>query len=83
MKNLKRKGIEINLHQTNFGLICDKFNLKDDEDYFYFHSLTKRYGCSQKLIDFVTNLLIKEPNIIENIKQENKKIGVNPRGKGF
>lgn len=83
MKNLKRKGIEINLHQTNFGLICDKFNLKDNEDYFYFHSLTKRYGCSQKLIDFVTNLLIKESNIIENIKQENKKIGVNPRGKGF
>lgn len=73
MKNLKRKNIEIDLHQTNFGLICNKFNLKNNEDYFYFHSLTKRYGCSQKLIDFVTNLIIKNPNAIEDLKQENKK----------
>lgn len=73
MKNLKRKNIEINLHQTNFGLICNKFNLKNNEDYFYFHSLTKRYACSQKLIDFVTNLITKTPNIIEILKQENKK----------
>lgn len=73
MKNLKRKGIEINLHQNNFALICNKFDLKNNEDYFYFHSLTKRYGCSQKLIDFVTNLIIKEPHILETLKQENKK----------
>lgn len=72
-QNLKRKDIIINLHQTNFGLICDKFDLKNNEDYFYYHSLTKRYGCSQKLIDFVTNLIIKEPNIIEVLKEENKK----------
>lgn len=73
MKNLKRKNMEINLHQTNFGLICNKFNLKNNEDYFYFHSLTKRYACSQKLIDFVTNLIVNDPNIIEKLKQENKK----------
>lgn len=72
MKNLKRKGIEINLHQNNFALICNKFDLKSNEDYFYFHSLTKRYGCSQKLIDLVTNLIIKEPHILETLKQENK-----------
>lgn len=72
-QNLKRKDIIINLHQTNFGLICDRFDLKNNEDYFYYHSLTKRYGCSQKLIDFVTNLIIKEPNIIEVLKEENKK----------
>lgn len=72
LQNLKRKGIEINLHQTNFGLICNKFNLKNNEDYFYYHSLTKRYGCSQKLIDFISQLIIKEPDIIEKLKQENK-----------
>ena len=31
MNNLKRKDIEINLHQRNFNLICDKYNLKDKE----------------------------------------------------
>lgn len=73
MKNLKRKNIEINLHQTNFNLICSKYNLKINEDYFYYHNLTNRYMCSQKLVDFVTNLLLSNPNLIEEIKLENKK----------
>lgn len=72
MNNLKRKKIEINLHQTNFGLICKKYNLKNNEDYFYYHSLSKRYVCSQKLVDFVTKLLLENPNAIEEIKLENK-----------
>ena len=73
MNNLKRKNIEINLHQTNFNLICNKYNLKDNEDYFFYHNLSKRYMCSQKLIDFVTNLLFENPQLIENIKFEIKK----------
>lgn len=73
MNNLKRKDIEINLHQRNFNLICDKYNLKDNEDYFYYHSLSKRYMCSQKLIDFVTSLLLENPQLIEHIKLEIKK----------
>ena len=73
MNNLKRKKIEINLHQTNFNLICNKYNLKDNEDYFYYHNLSKRYMCSHKLIDFVTNLLFENPQLIENIKLEIKK----------
>lgn len=72
MKNLKRRNIEINLHQTNFKLICDKFDLKNNEDYFYYHTISNRYVCSQKLIDFVTNLLLENPNLIEKIKFENK-----------
>lgn len=68
MSNLKRKGLEINLHQNNFGLICNKFKLKNNEDYFYYHNLSKRYMCSQKLVDFVTNLLLENPNQIEEIK---------------
>lgn len=70
MKNLRRKNIEVNLHQTNFNLICDKYNLKNTEDYFYYHNISKRYMCSQKLIDFVTDLLLKEPNLIEKLKLE-------------
>jgi hypothetical protein len=73
MKNLGRKNISINLHQTNFNLICTKFNLKNNEDYFYYHTLSKRYVCSQKLIDFVTSLTTENPNLIEDIKSENKK----------
>lgn len=73
MNNLKRKNIEINLHQTNLNLICTKYNLKDNEDYFYYHNLSKRYMCSQKLIDFVTSLLLDDPQLIEKIKLEIKK----------
>lgn len=73
MNNLKRKGIEINLHQINFGLICNKYNLKNNEDYFYFHNLSNRYMCSQKLVDFVTNLLLENDNLIEDIKTQIKK----------
>ena len=73
MTNLNRKNIKLNLHQTNFNLICLKYDLKNNQDYFYYHTISKRYMCSQKLIDFVTNLLIKNPNLIENIKLENKK----------
>ncbi len=72
MNNLKRKNIIINLHQTNFGLICNKFNLKTNEDYFYFHNISRRYICSQKLVDFVTNLLIDNNNLIEELKLERK-----------
>ena len=73
MKNLARKDIELNLHQTNFSLICKKFDLKNNEDYFYHHALSNRYVCSQKLIDFVTNLISENPNIIDDIKSENEK----------
>mgnify|MGYP004509932033 FL=1 len=73
MNNLKRRNIDINLHQSNFNLICNKYNLKNNEDYFYYHNLSKRYTCSQKLIDFVTNLLLENPKLIEHIKLEIKK----------
>lgn len=73
MNNLKRKKIEINLHQHNFNLICDKYNLKNNEDYFYYHNLSRRYMCSQKLVDFVTRLLLENPQLIEHIKLEIKK----------
>ena len=72
MNNLKRKNIDINLHQSNFNLICDKYNLKNNEDYFYYHTLSNRYVCSQKLVDFTTKLLSDNCNIIEEIKLENK-----------
>lgn len=81
MKNLNRKNLDINLHQINFNLICMKFGLKDNEDYFYYHTLTKRYVCSQKLIDFVTNIILKNPNLLDEIKSENKKLELTPGAK--
>lgn len=71
--NLNRKGIDVELHQTNFNLICTKFDLKKNEDYFYWHELMRRYSCSQKLVNFITELLTKQPTIIDEIKLENKK----------
>ena len=34
--------------------------------------LTNSWGCTQQLVDFITDLFIKEPSILENIKQELK-----------
>lgn len=71
--NLKRKGIEIRFTQYDLKLICDKFDLKSSEKYFYKHVLTNSWGCTQQLVDFITDLFIKEPYILDNIKQELKK----------
>ena len=71
--NLKRNGINFKLTQYDFQLICDKFNLKNDETYFYKHILTNRWGCTQQLISFLTNLIMKNPNIIKELREELKK----------
>ena len=71
--NLRRKGINKKISQYDLKLICDKFNLKYDEKYFYQHILTKSWGCSQQLVDFLTDLLLKNENIIDELKRELKK----------
>lgn len=73
MNNLKRKGVVINLHQTNFSLITNKYDLKNNEDYFYYHNISGRYMCSQKLVDFVTDLLLKDNELIDKLKAEKQK----------
>ncbi len=70
VENLKRKGINIKLTQYDFQLICDKYGLKQNEKYFYKHELTNSGGCSQQLIDFTTNLIINNPEIISQIRAE-------------
>lgn len=70
--NLKRKGIDFKLNQYELKLICDKFDLKNNEKYFYKHVLTNSWGCTQQLVDFITDLFIKEPSILDDIKQELK-----------
>lgn len=82
--NLKRKGTNIKLSQYDFNLICNKYNLKSDETYFYKHELTNSWGCSQKLIDFVTQLFLTNSNVISEIRNElksNKKLA--PGAKDF
>lgn len=72
VENLKRKGINIKLTQYDFQLICDKFDLKQNEKFFYKHELTNSWGCYQQLIDFTTNLIINNPEIISQIRSELK-----------
>ena len=72
VENLKRKGINIKLTQYDFQLICDKFDLKQNEKFFYKHELTNSWGCSQQLIDFTTNLIINNPEIISQIRSQLK-----------
>ena len=69
-ENLKRKGINIKINQYDLGLLCDKFDLKGNEKYYYKHALTNSWGCSQQLVDFLTELFIKNPNIINELKEE-------------
>ncbi len=68
--NLKRKGIELKLTQYDMKLICDKFDLKRNEKYFYKHELTGSWGCSQQLVDFITDLILKNPDIVNELKSE-------------
>ena len=68
--NLKRKGIELKLTQYQLQLICDKFDLKSNEKYFYKHVLTNSWGCTQQLVDFITDLILKNPDIINELKSE-------------
>ena len=70
--NLKRKGIDFKLNQYKLKLICDKFDLKSNERYFYKHILTNRWGCTQQLVDFLTDLIIKDKNVVEELKEEQK-----------
>ena len=70
--NLKRKGILIKITQYDLQLICEKFDLKSNEKYFYQHALTKSWGCSQQLVDFITELVLKNSQIIEELKQEKR-----------
>ena len=71
VENLKRKGITIKFNQYELGLLCDRFDLKNNEKYYYKHALTNSWGCSQQLVDFLTELFIQNPNIIEETKSEN------------
>lgn len=68
--NLKRKAINIKITQYDLNLLCDKFDLKGNKKYYYKHTLTNSWGCSQQLVDFLTKLLIKNPYIINELKEE-------------
>ena len=46
--------------------------MKKEEKYFYYHELTKSWGCTQQLVDFITELYLKNENIIEELKEELK-----------
>lgn len=74
--NLKRKGVDMKISQYDLKLICDKFDLKSNEKYFYKHILTNSWSCTQQLVDFVTELILKNNNIIDELKDEVRKIKV-------
>lgn len=72
-KNLEKKGLQYKLTQSELGLICHKYSLKCDENYYYYHEISRRYGCTQKLIEFLTDLILNNPNIGKELKEEHKK----------
>ena len=56
--NLKRRGVDIKFTQYDLQLICNKFDLKNNERYFYKHILTNSWGCTQQLVDFITHISV-------------------------
>lgn len=73
MNELKKQNLNINLTQPKLKLICEQFNLKSREDLFYKYPDTDTYRCSKKLVDILVNSLINNPNLIDEIKELNKK----------
>lgn len=70
---LRRKHhIEFKLNQYDLKLICNKYNLKNNEEYFYHHTLTNSWCCSDKLVEFIVNLISQNINTVNEIKQELK-----------
>lgn len=72
-KILAKKGIKVPVSQYSFGLICKKFNLLNNSDYFYYHEISKRRTCSHKIVTFVSDLIYSDKDIIEKLKNDNKK----------
>lgn len=69
---LEKNNIHINLTQPKLKLICEQFNLKNNKEYFYKYPDSNIYRCSKKLIDILTNSLVNNPNLIEEIKKIKK-----------
>ena len=72
MAELQKNNININFTQPKLKLICEKFNLKDKKEYFYKHPDSDTYRCSKALADILINLLINNPNLIDEIKNLKK-----------
>lgn len=60
------RGCEVELNKFHFSNICKQYFLKDDIKYCYAYKLQKnpQYSYSQATIDFVYNILIRNPNTI-------------------
>ena len=71
-ESLRKKEINIKLNQYNLKLITNKFDLKNNEKYFYKFELSNTWGCSMQLVEFLTDLFLNNPDIIDEIKKELK-----------
>lgn len=72
MTELQKHKININLTQPKLKIICEEFNLKKDKRYFYNYPDSNIYRCSNDLVEILINSLIKNSNLIEDIKKKNK-----------
>lgn len=72
MIKLKEQNLNINLTQPKLKIICEQFNLKSRKDLFYKYPDSDTYRCSKNLIDILTNSLINNPNLIDEIKKIKK-----------
>ncbi len=68
MSKLQKQNININLTQPKLKLICDYFNLKNNDKYFYKYPDSDIFRCSQSLVDILVNSLLNNPNLAEEIK---------------
>ena len=73
VSNFKKKGKNVKLTINTLGLIIKEFDLKNNLDYFFHFEISDRWGCSQKLVMFLNELLVNNPDIIDTLKEKYKK----------
>jgi len=80
-KQLTSKGIEFiyvsskgknDFNTYTFGLIITQYQIKDEERFSF--KFAGQYRYSQQLVDFIIDLIRQNKNIIEDIKNQQKKI---------
>ena len=62
---LAKNGVNINFTQPKFKDICDYFNLKNNNKYFYRYPNSKIYRCSENLIQLLIDSLLTNQELIE------------------
>lgn len=73
IKLVKRKNgekIKSTFNSYDFQLFVKFYNIKQNSKYCYFYKLANRYGYSINTVDFISEEITKNPEVIMHLKEE-------------